>query len=177
MHLSADQIDICRLEPNALQRIYDQLTKYGLIGSTRPNTVPTDCIQSNRRAVSVSGENDRERSEAVFEDGHLVLQVTLELHAELRDTATGHDCDHRCHPGLNQAGGHYQGRNRSCAEVLDVEAGRPSGSHRFCNRLTEVPSTPLVAITDGFLRTADDEVNAVRIDVRSSDAIGQGECR
>jgi hypothetical protein len=114
-------------------------------------------IQPQRRRDAVVARHvGGEAGEDVLHDRHPVLQVALELHAELGERATGQHHDVVVEAGVDERAGEHEGVHRSAAERLHVAAGRPRAARPLRDRLGHVAPAPLVAIAHRLLAAADD---------------------
>ena len=126
-----------------------------------------------RRAAVVGFDQRRRAGQDVLEDGQAMVEMPLELHAELGQRTAGHHRHPAEHAGGDEARRHHQRRHGSGAEVLHVGARCPGQAGRLGHRLGHVAAAALVAVADRLLAAAEHELDRLRVDAVAVEEVEQ----
>ena len=150
-------IDARELAPRTGQRVANQRLGQPLRRGGPSRRVASRDFEIHTGAiVRIFREKKRHTAQYVFQDGHVLFQMEISLHAELRHrTATDDD-------GVIDDARLYQGSrvneriHRRRAEGFHVHACRVHAARHLGDRLGEVASSAIVAIAYRLFRTTDD---------------------
>ncbi len=160
LQLRGVAVDIGQFKAPGLKGFQDQVLLDTLLGPPRPDGVfPEQVEPEHRRVPVVFRHQERHAPDHILQDGHVLLEVALEFHAELGERPAGHDGHLLKEPRLDQGCRVEKGKVGADAEGLHIAGGGVSAPGHFAYGPGHIPPAPLVPVAGRLLGTADDKID------------------
>src|SRR4030065_311618 len=108
-------------------------------------------IEPDYRALSVILANpEGDTGVNVLQDGHIMAEVTVKLHAQLAQGTAGYHHHVLINIGADKPRGHRHGMNRGTTKCFNIGTGGVPAAAQFTDRFGDVTTSPVVAAAHGF---------------------------